>query len=124
MANDFYEGLDLNNVQIARLMEKCSKFSPGVRAFYIPSLMAYKSESLKNDNPVPVNTAGLMNDNKNIGFSKYTLGSTIKLFIPQYIAMYAPSDKDGIMQPGLEFLISFIGGDMNRPVIIGGAWNG
>lgn len=122
MLNNFYEGLDLSYPQIAVLAETCSKFSPGTRSFYIPSLMAYKDQSLANDNPVPLNKNNLLNDDKNIGLDKYILGSTIRLFIPQHISMFAPSDNNCMMQPGLEFLVVFAGGDITRPVIIGGAW--
>lgn len=122
MNADYLEGVDLAFPQIAKLAERCSKYSPGYRAFYIPVLMGYKPQSLKNDNPVPVNSSNLQNDNKSVGLNSYTLGSTIKLYIPQHISSYAPSDEHGIMQVGLEFLVSFIGGDINRPVIIGGGW--
>lgn len=124
MVNEYYDGLDLAYPQIAKLAEKCSKFSPGKRSFYIPTLMAYKDQSLKNDNPVPVSNAILQNENKDVGLSSYTLGSTIKIYIPQSIAIHAPTDKNQMMQPGLEFLVEFAGGDINRPIIIGGAWNG
>lgn len=124
MNNDYVEGVDLAYPQIAVLAEKCSKYSPGYRAFYIPALMGYKGQSLSNDNRVPLNTSNLQNDNKNVGLNGYTLGSTIRLYIPQNVCAYAPADKHGIMHPGVKFLIVFVGGDINKPYIIGGAWNG
>lgn len=123
MLNEFYEGLDLSYPQIAKLAEPCSKFSPGKRPFYIPALMVYKDQTSKNDNPVRIYSNNLLNDDRNIGLDSYTMGSTINIYIPQNVCMFAPCDNNGIMPIGLEFLIVFVAGDINKPVIIGGAWN-
>ena len=116
---NFYDNLDLKYPEIAILSQGFNKHNSGLRSFYIPVLMPYRS----NNNTAistPIRTPDLKNDNKNIGLTSYTTSSSIKLKIPRYIESSIPSDEYGNVSAGIEFYVVFIGGDINKPRIIGG----
>lgn len=118
---NFYDELDLRYPEIAILTERFYAHSPGKESFYLPVLMPYMPNN-NNTTSVPVRTKDLQNKENNIGLSKYTTSSTIKIKVPDYIAADAPTNKYGYVLPGTEFIVVFIGGDINKPRIIGGNW--
>jgi len=118
---NFYDKLDLKYPERAVLSEKYHISDTGPKSFYIPVLMPYVQNST-NVTSVPNRSYELQNDNKNIGLSNYTTGSTIKIKIPEYIANTVPRDIYGYVHPGIEFIVVFLGGDINKPKIIGGDW--
>ena len=73
-----------------------------------------------DDSVVQNNTSNLANVNS-LSTSNVTTGSTITLLLPKEIARNYP--KKWIPQ-GTRFLVSFIGGDLTKPVIIGREFDG
>ena len=117
---NFYDNLDLKYPEIAVVAERFH-VSSNTAQFYIPVLMPYKTNTVKTTS-TPNRPSGLMNKDNNIGLSNYTTGSTIRLRVPRWILSDAPRDEYGYVYKDTEFVIVFIGGDINKPTIIGGNW--
>lgn len=114
-----YNDLDLPYIEVAVLMETVNKYKDNMCKFYLQSLTPNKPKTLE-ESVVQNNTANLANVN-NISTSNVTTGSTITLLLPKEIARNYP--KKWIPQ-GTRFLVSFIGGDLTKPVIIGREFDG
>lgn len=120
MAMDF-GNLDLKYVEVAILMETTNKYHPGKVQFYLQALTPSKPKTVDNTVRNTSNLGNLTNVDSNIGASEITSGSTLTLELPKEVARNYP--KKWIPQ-GTRFLVSFIGGDLTKPVIIGRDYDG
>lgn len=114
-----YSNLDLPYIEVAVLMETVNKYRDNMCKFYLQALVPSKPKSLEQTT-IRNSTNNLANVDK-ISTSNITSGSTITLMLPKEIARNYP--KKWIPQ-GTRFLVSFIGGDLTKPVIIGREFDG
>lgn len=121
MAKDtFYQNLDLKYPETAILQQRCR---PGdIGSFLVPVLTPYQSSYTASKDTQHLNASNLMNAENNIGISTSVVSNTISLKIPNYLGNYAPQDMQGYIIKGTKFIVSFIGGDINQPKLIGGDW--
>lgn len=108
--------MDLKYVEVAILMDVVNKYEPGFAPFYLQALTPGKSKTTATSVTSTADTSNLANTNPNIGSTNVASGSTINLNVPteytiDYPVKYVPQ--------GTRFLVSFIGGDLTKPVIIG-----
>lgn len=112
--------MDLKYIEVAVLMDVVNKYEPGEARFYLQSLTPGKSKTNATSITSNTDTSNLANTNPSIGSTNVTSGSTITLNVPtectiNYPVKYIPQ--------GTRFLVSFIGGDLTKPVIIGRDYN-
>ena len=106
---------DNNATEVAILMTTCNKYVPGIQTFYLQSLVPMKDKT--NDITTNANnTAHLMNKDTNIGLSEIKTSTTIQLEVPRDVTVNYPTKW---IPPGTRFLVSFSGGDITKPKIVG-----
>lgn len=108
MKKNFYEELDLRYPEIAICMEDTNT---NIGKFFIPILTPTLNSSkpyLEKNNDF--NTKNLINSN-GLNASPVYFSNYIELKLPKGITTAKKDDK---------FIVIFIGGDINKPVLIGG----
>lgn len=108
--------MDLKYIEVAILMDVINKYEPRTAPFYLQSLTPGKSKTTQTSITSNADTSNLANTDTSIGSTNVTSGSTITLNVPteytlDYPVKYIPQ--------GTRFLVSFIGGDLTKPVIVG-----
>lgn len=109
--NGGYDG-----VYVAKLLHDINKYKPGKADFSIPNIMndsgeIIQSQTIRND------TSGLVNkDKSSVGISSSTVTKSIKISIPIEIVYFYPTK---VVPKGTVFFVMFVGGDINKPIIIG-----
>ena len=110
---------DLTYTEVGILTSPCNKYKPGYQTFYIQALnpMNLKSNtkqtvSVKNNNII---------NKKGITSGKIEVGSNILIEMPKEVARNFPTK---FIPPGTRFIIFFLGGDINKPVVVGRDYDG
>lgn len=114
-----YDKLDLSYTEVGILTSVCNKYEPGFQTFYLQSLnpMNMKANSIQE---FPVNTSNIINK-RPIKANKISIGSNIRIEMPKEVARNYPTK---FIPPGTRFLISFLGGDPTKPVVVGRDYDG
>ena len=115
---NFYEGLDLTYAEIAKLAKKCKPGQIGM--FYLSVLTPYQPSTMINKEKQNLSDKNLINAEKNISITKKEITNVINIKIPEWVGNYAPQDSEGYILKDTKFVCVFIGGDINKPNIIGG----
>ena len=110
---------DLTYTEVGILSSPCIKYKPGYQTFYIQALnpMNLKSNTKQT---VPVKNNNIINK-KGITSGKIEVGSNILIEMPKEVARNFPTK---FIPPGTRFIISFLGGDINKPVVVGRDYDG
>lgn len=109
MANsNYYSSHNYNNLEIAICLEDTTS---DVGKFCIPALTPF----VDMDNPYdkidsPASTANILSGTKGMDISPCTVSNYIDIDLPEYIKSAKKGDK---------FILSFIGGDINKPYLLG-----
>lgn len=112
----FYDDIDLKYTETIILMTTCNKFNPGIQTFYLQSLVPADSKSNKIVSEINDGSNILNKDKSGLGISKVSTCNTIQLELPREIARQYPKKW---IPPGTRFLMSFNGGDITKPKIVG-----
>lgn len=116
---DFYNEEDSKYTEIAELTTTCNKYHPGKQTFYLPSL------NPMNERPNSVTTVqespNLENADSTAKGTSVECGSNLVLELPKEIARNYPKK---FIPPGTRFLVTFVGGDISKPMIIGRDYDG
>lgn len=85
--NNYYENMDLKYVEKAICLEKFYIHNPGVRKFYIPSLIPLVSKGTPNNSGIRVSKNHLLNKNKSAirTSSSAKISNYIEIELPNYI---------------------------------------
>lgn len=126
---EYYQQQDLKYVEVATALEKFHYASEG--KFFINAITPLlNSNSPKNDKKSKLSTANILNYNSKLGISSFTLSNYISLKVPEYMidkdvdkdGYYTNNeiiDKHGYIAKDMQFLVVFVGGDINKPRIMG-----
>ena len=117
--SDFYENVDLKYTEVAVLTSTCNKYHPGMQTFYLQSMNPMNTKS-KDKSTVNIDNSNLQNK-ESTEASSLEYGSNIELEMPKEVARNFPTK---FIPPGTRFLLSFIGGDLTKPVIVGRDYSG
>lgn len=109
---DFYQELDLRYPELAICLEDAVD---KVAKFYIPIL----TPILDKDEPyeitdINVNTNNILNDSSSMEIGACTSSNYLELVVP---------DNLGECKKGDTFVVIFVGGDADKPVILGRYYN-
>ena len=115
-----YNSEDIKCIEVAELTTTCNKYHPGKQTFYIPSLNPMNSRP-NTVTTLQDTTKNIRNANNTTTSATIECGSNIVLELPREIARSYPKK---FIPPGTRFLVSFIGGDLSKPVIIGREYDG
>lgn len=120
MAQTFADN-SLSYLEVAVLMETVNKYDRDNKCkFYLQALTPNKPKNL--DESTTTNSgSNLANLNNNIGSTNITTSNVITLVLPREIARTYPTKW---IPQGTRFIVSFIGGDITKPVIIGREYDG
>ena len=111
---DFYKDLDLKYPEIAITLEKFSKHSDATVLCNIPVLLPFMQNTADR-----INTANIENKVNNLGIGPCTIHKGTYLKINREHSQYCPANRDGIVSAGEKFIVVFVGGDIDKPRIIG-----
>ena len=110
---EFYQDLDLRYPEIAICIGLTE--NQNVAKFYIPVL----TPILDGDKPyditdINISKSNILNNSSSMDISACTYSNYLELVVPDSILNYNIGDK---------FIVIFIGGDMNKPVLLGRYYN-
>ena len=105
----------VNNQIVAVLTSSCNKYTPGKQTFYLQSLNPFnaKANGVFTDT---INTSNIKNADKINVTTSISCGSNIVLELPREVARSFPKKW---IPAGTRFILSFIGGDVTKPIIVG-----
>ena len=112
--SDFYKDLDLKYPEIAITLESFNKYSDATVLCSIPVLMPFMQNSADR-----INTGNIENkvNNLSIGPCMIHRGTYIK--INKEYSQNCPANSNGDVPAGQKFIVVFVGGDIDKPRIIG-----
>lgn len=111
---------EYSGLHIARLLVDVNKYKPGIPDFSIPTIM--NEDGLLQVQTIQNNTANVINQAATgNGSATSTITKSIKIAIPIEIMYFYPAK---IIPKGTIFFVMFVGGDINKPVIVGRDNNG
>lgn len=111
MNTSYYKLHSYTQLEIVICLEDIDNTKNNKGKFFIPAFTPF----LDNDVPYdkkdpPSSTANIISGTHGLDIRRCTMSNYIELKIPEYIDSIKKGDK---------FVISFIGGDINKPYIIG-----
>lgn len=117
MNQDFFQDQDMKYIEYGVVLEDFKFTSPG--KIYIPVLFP----ELASNAPMKATSArgsvaNIINKDGAKGISTSTISNYIELKVPRYIANHL-RNKEGIIKKGTRLYIAFIGGEINKPRVIG-----
>ena len=110
--------LNQDRVEIAQLQLQINKYDKSaVYPFYIPKLVIHKGSNIVAPPPVPITTINIANKDKGqIAVNSYASYGIFYIMLPKSIALTYPKKYIPV---GTEFIVTFIGGDITKPMITG-----
>lgn len=116
---DYYEELDLRYPEIAVAAEEFFT-TQGSAKFYIPVLMPMVSNTTRsNREGFPSSTNILNKDRPNISKTAYTTGYITIPIHSERMGHWSHRKIPNLVPRGAEFIVIFVGGDINKPRILG-----
>lgn len=114
-----YDNINLDYSEVGILTSVCNKYKPGYQTFYVQALnpLNYKSNTFST---TKVYSSNIINANKPSSGS-INIGSNIRVELPKEVTRHFPTK---FIPPGTRFIISFLGGDINKPVVVGRDYDG
>lgn len=113
----YYQEQDFKFIEIATVLERFYYTSQGKFFINVITPMLSSSSPIDETKSKP-STSNILNYSSQLNISSYTTSNYVLLNVPRYIAEDL-RDHDGYIAKGTRFLISFIGGDINKPKIMG-----
>lgn len=106
---NFYKTRDFSGLEIAICMEDTKDEEKG--KFFIPVLTPFLNNDTPYDKIDPkYSSSNIISGDRNMNLKPCTTSNYIDLYLPDGIRDIKKDDK---------FVISFVGGDINKPYIIG-----
>ena len=104
---EFYKNLDLRYPELAICMEDCTN----IGKFFIPILFPLlNNDQIQENTDLNISTRNIKSDIGNLNIGKCTTVNYIELKLPLHVPIAKKGDK---------FVIVFIGGDINKPCLLG-----
>lgn len=114
---NYYQEQDFRFIEVATVLERFYYTSQG--KFFINAITPLLSSSNPLDETKSRSTiSNILNYGTKLGIESYTLSNYVSLRVPRYISNEL-TDGDGYINKGAKFLVSFVGGDINKPRIVG-----
>ena len=109
-------------IYTATSVEDINKFRPGKCKFAIPALMDSDGVDSPATTKITNNTSNIANkDKSNLDVSCTEISNYVDIEVPLEHTIYYPVK---IIPKGTIFWIMFVGGDINKPIIVGRDING
>lgn len=106
----------ITRTEIGILLDTTNKYIPGVKKFRLQSVSGLKENSTASTTS-NVSTSNILNaDKSKLPINTITKSDVIELEIPKEVTRNYPLK---FIPPGTRFIISFISGDITKPVIVG-----
>ena len=112
--SDFYKDLDLKYPEIAITLEKFNKYSDATVLCSIPVLMPFMQNSADR-----IDTGNIENKINNLGIRPCIIHKGMYIKINREYSQYCPADEFGRVPAGQKFIVVFVGGDIDKPRVIG-----
>lgn len=114
---DFYQQQDFRYVEVATALEKFHYTSEG--KFFLNSITPLlNSGSPLDEDKIKIQTTNILNYSSKLAIGSYTLSNFVPLRVPRYISSEL-IDEHGYVDKGTKFIVAFVGGDINKPRIVG-----
>ena len=109
-------------IYVGASLEVINKFRPGKCKFAIASLMDSDAGQVPTTQKIKNDTSNIANKSKNGIDPTYTeVNNYIEIEVPVEHTIYYPAK---VIPKGTVFWIMFVGGDINKPIIVGRDING
>lgn len=107
---------NFDSTEVAVLLETVNKYTPSFHKFRMQSVVGLEENS-DGDQTQIISTSNIINKNKSsLHLSPVTTSNIIVLELPKEVTRNYPVK---FIPPGTRFIVSFTGGDITKPVIIG-----
>ena len=117
MNTNYYQDKRFEYSEVAVAIEDF--YYEGTGKFFIPILFPELTSDVPYNNIASKgSTANIINYNTRHGIKNVTVSNYIELKVPKYIAEFI-KDEYNTIKKGTEFIIVFVGGEVNNPKIIG-----
>ena len=117
MNTNYYQDKRFEYPEIAVAMEDF--YYKGKGKFFIPILFPELTSKVPYSNETSRGSiSNIVNYNKRHGIKNVVVSNYIELTVPEYISEHI-KDESNMIKEGTEFIIVFIGGEINKPRIIG-----
>ena len=123
MYTNFYQDQEMKYTEIAEVLEDFE--SNLIGKFYIPVLLP----EVNGGNPIikrgNVSSSNIVNASGRAGVGSFTSTNYVELRVPGYIreeievTKYLNGRYTKVIEKGVKVLVTFIGGEVNKPCIIG-----
>lgn len=121
MIGEYYQEQDFKYNEIATVLEDFEYRSKG--KFFINSITPLISSSSPfNDKKGKKTTSNIINYSAKLAITSYTISNYVLLSVPEYMLtsnILTVINEISIIKKGTKFIITFVGGDINKPRIIG-----
>ena len=122
MNENYYVNQDYYYTEYAVALEDFYYKSKG--KFAIPALFPHITSSTPSKSSKVLNTNNLdeiyNSSISKLSIKKINTQNYIELSVPEYIGTFYKDYETGIIRAGTKFIITFVGGDLSCPHIIGG----
>ena len=112
--SDFYKDLDLKYPEIAITLESFNKYKDATVLCNIPVLLPFMENSSSR-----IDTSNIENKDNNLAIGPCKIHNGTYIKINREYSQNCPSDESGNVRAGQKFIIVFVGGDIDKPRIIG-----
>lgn len=117
MNSDFYQAADYGYTEVAIALEDFKYTDQG--KFFIPILIPTKEKgSPKKEKKSKGSTSYIVNYSSKHGISDCEVCNYVELYVPTYIGHEIKDSSDKIKKK-TKFIVTFVGGELNNPRIIG-----
>lgn len=123
MYTNFYQDQEMKYTEMAVVLEDFEVKTSG--KFYIPVLLPEVAGGSPINSSGRVISSNIVNSSGKAGIGSYTSTNYVELRVPGYIEdevkvlKYFRGRLTYVIQKGEKLLVTFIGGEVNRPCIIG-----
>lgn len=108
---NFYQKHSYTIPEIAICLEDNDLSSNRIGKFFIPALTPFLEHTAPYDKKDPIwSTENIVSGTKGLDIKPCTMSNYLEIRVPEYITKISKDEK---------FVISFIGGDLNKPYVIG-----
>lgn len=109
----------ITTTEVGILTSVCNKYKPGYQTFYVQALNPMNMKSAVKTK-TQVRNPNIINKEA-ISLGTVETGSNILIEMPKEVVRNFPTK---FIPPGTRFLISFLGGDINKPIVVGRDYDG
>ena len=117
MDSNFFQNKEMHYNELGVVLEDFN-YTKKAKVYIGVLLPEIQGNSPINNKIVRGSTSNILNKTGSQGITSAQVSNYVELLVPRYIGETLKNDRD-IIKKGTQLLISFIGGEINKPVVVG-----